>query len=455
MMASLNFQPKAPLPALLAALLLATPLLGQGDVMPPEAEDFDPGQGMDENGRIPKPQIPTDIPHPSRWRYIPDGRIAPGNIFARFLSTTFITPRVFTESDIGFGGGINLTDMDFRNQRRRELANIGISYTTEGQQRYSIYWRRYTDQREIEGGGVLQNERSYWTAHLAYERTLTRRFFGFGSGTKASDETSYTDQVATMGLSRYFAFPEADGDWTGQLGFSVETHNLSAGAVSGVPSTEAIYPGLVSAGDDRSLLWLTGGFGLDTRDSLSNPYRGTSLGFNVQAAPLQSEAESGARFHVGGTQIFPVPSLLHNGGDHTEENPPTDSLAFGAFVTSTSGDLPFYSLPTLGGSDTLRGYIRNRWTDRAAWHASGEYRFWFIPRGFKVTKRIRIERIGAAVFYDMGSVADRVGNFGTAGVLDSYGFGLRIGIERTAVVRFDFGFSDEGSNVILTFGLPF
>jgi len=443
------------LAVLVASLHLPCTLVAQGSPDEPTLEAFDPQQGMDENGRIPKPEFPKDIAHPERWRYVPEGRIAPGSIFDRFLSTTFISPVIFTQSDIGVGGGLVLTDMDFRNQRRQELANIALSYTTEGQQRYSISWKRWTDQREMPDGGILQNERAFWAGSLGYSRTLTRRFFGFGSDTQASDETSYTDQVWSLGLSRNFAFPEVDGDWTAFLGFLVESHQLSSGAVSGIPSTEQIHSGLMTAGDGRGLLWLRGGISLDTRDSQSNPYRGTNLGFSISAAPIQSESESGAVFHLGGSQILPMPSLFHDGGDRREENPPTDTLAFAAFANTTSGDLPFYSLPTLGGSNTLRGYIRNRWTDRTSWHVSGEYRFWFVPRGFKFTKRVRVERIGGAVFYDIGSVADRIGDFGTAEVLKSYGVGLRVGIERTATIRLDLGFSREGSNLILTFGLPF
>ena len=51
------------------------------------------------------------------------------------------------------------------------------------------------------------------------------------------------------------------------------------------------------------------------------------------------------------------------------------------------------------GPDTLRGYIANRFTDDASWHAVAEYRFWIIPRGFAVTDTIRIERVGMALFY--------------------------------------------------------
>ena len=46
-----------------------------------EFEPFDPLEGMDESGRIPSPEKPEDLEHPGRWRYIPEGRLKPGNVF--------------------------------------------------------------------------------------------------------------------------------------------------------------------------------------------------------------------------------------------------------------------------------------------------------------------------------------------------------------------------------------
>ena len=44
----------------------------------PERPPFDPLRGMDPDGRIEKPPIPDDVPHPERWRYTPEARIKPG-----------------------------------------------------------------------------------------------------------------------------------------------------------------------------------------------------------------------------------------------------------------------------------------------------------------------------------------------------------------------------------------
>ena len=138
-----------------------------------------------------------------------------------------------------------------------------------------------------------------------------------------------------------------------------------------------------------------------------------------------------------------------------EENPPTDSIAFHFETQLSSGRLPFFARPTLGGSRLLRGYIAGRWRDDALWTAAAEYRFWLIPRGFTIWRHIRIERIGAAVFYEVGSVAENGYGLVHERVRQSYGFSGRATIERAALFRLDFGFSEEGLNFAAGFGLSF
>ena len=67
---------------------------------------YDPNLGMDESGRIPKVPLPQDLPSPTRWRYIPEGRIMPGNAFERLFVSSFISPQIFFREDVGLGGGI-------------------------------------------------------------------------------------------------------------------------------------------------------------------------------------------------------------------------------------------------------------------------------------------------------------------------------------------------------------
>lgn len=428
----------------------------QPDIVSPEVESvYDPYQGMDEDGRIPRIEKAKYVDRPERWRYIPEGRIKPGNPFQRFLVSSFVLPLFFSNQDVGTGFGMALTDIDFRNQRRREFLGGFFSYTTEEQQSYVIRWRRWLKHMDVPSGGVLQEERSFLRLGGGYRKTLTRRFYGIGPSTQENDETSYTDAVGFLDLGLSTSLPGVFADFVLEAGIRGEDHSLSDGNVGGKPTTEALFPDLFGEADKIALGWAGAGLRWDTRDSQRNPYRGTVLGGSIDAALGQSNGDVGAIYRVFADQIFPIWPLFHDGGTADEENPPTDSVAFHFESQLSSGRLPFFARPTLGGARLMRGYIEGRWRDDALWTAAAEYRFWVIPRGFRIWRHIRIERIGAALFYEIGGVAeDGFALFGER-VRHSYGVSGRATIERAALFRLDFGFSEEGLNFAAGFGLAF
>lgn len=420
------------------------------------AQEYDPTRGVDASGRIPNSNKPDDLPHRERWRYVPEGRLKPGSLLDRFLVSSFISPIVFHEEDVGTGGGVAITDVDFRNQRRQEFANMVFTYTTEGQQNFTVLWRRWPNHREVEGGGVVFDERSYLNVRGGYSKTLTRRFFGLGDATEEVDESSYTQEVTEVSILRQWAVREPADDLLLRLGAALEHHNLARGRVASIPSTDDAYTDLFRRGDDQDLLWLTLGVGYDTRDSQHNPYRGWTIDGRIDAAVGQTGGDLGAIVTVSGSKVFSLPPLFHEGGDPGEEHPPTDTLAFGGFVQTTAGELPFYALPALGGTHTLRGYVPGRFTGGHTWHAGVEYRFWGVPRGFKITDALRVERLGAALFYELGSLtADDFGDLLDADVKQSYGVGFRMSLERSALFRIDLGWSEEDFNFTIGYGLSF
>ncbi len=445
------------LPVLSLALGISSNLeVRAQELGPPQAErEYDPLAGIAADGSIERPALPEDLPNPTRWRYTPAGRIAPGGPIDRFFLSSFISPIFFREEDIGAGGGIAITDLDFRSQRYREFANTVITASEEGQQAYTVRWRRWIHHRDLPDGGIIRDERSRIRAQAGYSRTLTRRFYGFGSNTVEGDETSYTEELTEIGGGARFALPEAGGSFIGDAGVRFQHHGLNRGRVVAIPSVDDVFPTRFGDGDGVSQLWLDAGVSYDLRDSLAQPHSGFRVGAGVSASPLQSGLDAGALFSLDASGVVELPPLLHDGGDSGEENPPTDILALGAFTNWTAGELPFYSLPSLGGSNTLRGYIQNRFTDRAIVHGSAEYRFAIVPRGFEISGPIRVERIGLAVFYDFGSVASDPGRLFDGKYLDAYGVGLRLSFAREATFRVDFGFSDEQTNVTIAFGLPF
>jgi hypothetical protein len=422
-----------------------------------DTDAYDPWAGMDRDGRIPSVTIPLDVPNPSRWRYYPEGRSKPGSMIDRLFVTSFIAPYVFQSSDVGTGGGIAITDIDFRNQRRREFLGVFSSYTSEGQQNFTAVWERRMHQRELPAGGVLVEDRSHWRLRASYSKTLTRRFFGLGPNTKERDEASYTDELLWLELGFERAVPEPGSDWIVGLSLRGELHDLSKGKVGGALDVADLDARLYRDAQHHDLGRLVAIVRHDTRDSPVNPYRGWVLGADVDAAPLQTGGDSGALFRLYGSTVHPVPAPFHDGGDEDEENPPTDTIAFGFRSELTTGSLPFFSLPTLGGRRDMRGFIDGRFRGDASWLMSAEYRFWFVPRGFRVpfTDAIRIERVGAAFFYDTGAVAGEAADLFDVKVRHSYGVGLRFMLERTAPFRVDLGFSEDGYELSAGFGFTF
>lgn len=440
-------------------LLFALPVVAENSV-PASASvkkevAYDPYRGMDQNGRIPSIDKAALVTKPERWRYIPEGRLKPGGFFERFLVSSFLLPLFFANSAVGVGLGVAITDIDFRAQRRREFLGAFLSYTTEGQQSYVLRWRRWLKHLEVPTGGVLQEERSFVSVGGGYRKTLTSRFFGIGPSTKESQETSYTDQIAFLELGLSKSLEGSFEDVVLELDVRGEHHWLSRGRVGGAGQTNSEFPGLFAEANPYGLGWVGGGIRWDTRDSQRNPYRGTVLGGRVDAALLQSGWNRGVIYQLFGDQLIPVPGLFHDGGGEDEEHPPTDTIALHLESQLSSGDLPFFARPTLGGSRVLRGYIAGRWRDDAAWAAATEYRVWVLPRGFTIWRYLRIERLGLALFYEVGGVAENGLEFFQERVRQSYGVSGRFTLERAAIFRADFGFSEDGLNFSVGFGLPF
>jgi outer membrane protein assembly factor BamA len=98
--------------------------------------------------------------------------------------------------------------------------------------------------------------------------------------------------------------------------------------------------------------------------------------------------------------------------------------------TSEGGWVPFYLQPSLGGHNTLRGYIDYRFHDRNLLVANVEARFAIFTH------------LDAAVFADAGNVAAHLSDLN----LDkrSYGVGWRLHSRESTFARFDIARGAEG-----------
>ena len=111
--------------------------------------------------------------------------------------------------------------------------------------------------------------------------------------------------------------------------------------------------------------------------------------------------------------------------------------------TSTGHRVPFYLLPSLGGSRSLRGYNDYRFIDRHAVLVNAEYR-WRVHRA-----------VDAAFFYDAGTVAPRLDDLAFSRLKTSYGLGIRIISNTETFLRLDIGHSREGTRLFLSLGEVF
>lgn len=113
-----------------------------------------------------------------------------------------------------------------------------------------------------------------------------------------------------------------------------------------------------------------------------------------------------------------------------------------------NGDVPFNQLALLGGDRLMRGYYLGRFRDKHLVSAQVEYRM--LPFAFS-------KRLGAAVFASAGAVAPQFNEFQMRHARVAGGFGLRYLLfpKKDIYIRFDLGFTKEGTNLYIFNGESF
>jgi Omp85 superfamily domain len=298
----------------------------------------------------------------------------------------------------------------------------------------AISWRGYKDARaRIE---LTDLGRNHATLGLrVHWQDLTQvNYFGVGADSLVSQRSEYrlrdTD-VAGYGIiraNRWLSFGGRFG-WMKQ-----PTLSSSVGPFDqNFPDALLVFPTDPGITGPTSLLHGGATVEADTRDSQSRP---TSGGWYRAAADAYSDRDlhqfSFRAYEVEGLQFVPVMGqrwvvALHGWGAFSD--------------TPSDNSVPFYMLPSLGGSNTLRGYNDYRFHDRQMLVINAESR-WAL-----------LSHVDAAAFVDAGNVAARVGDLN----LDktSYGAGLRVHSRTSTVVRMDVAHSTEGWLVFFKLGDPF
>jgi AAA family ATP:ADP antiporter len=116
-----------------------------------------------------------------------------------------------------------------------------------------------------------------------------------------------------------------------------------------------------------------------------------------------------------------------------------------ASTTQTTGgnEVPYYLLPDLGGSHTLRGYPTWRFRDRNRLALTGEFRWTAGPF------------VDMALFADAGKVAPRLEDLDLHDLKHSYGIGMTIHTFDRTLTRIELARTHDGMGVSLSFGAAF
>jgi hypothetical protein len=295
----------------------------------------------------------------------------------------------------------------------------------------AISWRRYKmTQAQIAWPGLLHGRVSIG-AQVQYHDFTQISHFGVGPDTLKSSRTNYRlRDLDTLGFATLRATP-----WltiTGRAGVLQPVDNGAGLSSQHPPTTERFGETSAPAvGVQLNYLHADVAGEIDTRDVPGYPAQGGRYRLSL------------ATFHDRDLARYSFRRVEADAVQYIRFGRTALALRGRIDVSATgrTQDVPFYLLPTLGGSSTLRGYADYRFRDRHALLVDAEYRWPLLPF------------VDAAVFYDAGSVAPRVGGLGRRW-LTNYGVGVRAHSATHLIARFDVARGREGTRAALTFTAP-
>jgi hypothetical protein len=306
-------------------------------------------------------------------------------------------------------------------RRRRNAADVDLlaAYSTRGYTRTAAAF----GVRNLGGAALDLRVRGQ------YYEFPQEDFFGLGADSRKADRTDYLLRGTDVGGTLRWApkWVEIGG------GVSYLSPRVGSGTDRRFPSTEqrfnpAALPGFAEQPD---FLRGDASIALDWRDNPLHPHSGGRYGVQVSDFRDQNlSAFSFRRTAIEVQQYVPLPTRYR-----------TIALRAAAVLTDPRAgqQVPFFYQPTLGGSQSLRGFREFRFRDRNSLSLTAEYRWeaWWALDG--------------ALFVDAGKVAFNRRDLTRDDLEVSYGFGFRVHSNSAFVARLDLAFSREGFIPLLRF----
>lgn len=269
----------------------------------------------------------------------------------------------------------------------------------------------------------LAGDHVFFEAGAAYRNYPGINYYGPGPNSSKNGRSAYRLENTSLGFS-------AGVKPISHLRMGVEGDylliNVGPGSDSRFVSTERIYSPRTTPGLDQQSDFMRGGpfIQFDYRDQPGGPRSG---GNYVAKYSYFSDRKMGQ-------YSFRVIDLEAQQYIPFFNERRVIALRAKTVLTDTNHlqRVPFYLQPTLGGSETLRGFRSFRFYDDNLLVLNAEYR-WEVFSGLDM-----------ALFYDTGKVFSDWAKWNLADLEDAYGFGFRFNVRNSVFMRTDFGFSREG-----------
>ena len=300
----------------------------------------------------------------------------------------------------------------------------------------AVSWRGYVKANAVLEFSLLADGRLVAGVEGLWQNSLQVNYFGLGIDSSEDLHGQY--RLQTMNVVTYARYrPQqwlavsSRAGWLDRPSVSSPTGPFKPDDVRDAQATFPDDPAMTIPEQPR---FFHGEMAItaDTRDFRDHPTRGSLYHASAGRYVADERRYSFQRYEVEGLQALPlfdgaIVMVLRGWGLFTHASP--------------AREVPFYLMPSLGGSYALRGYSNYRFHDRHLLLASAESR-WPI-----------FHHLDGAVFVDAGTVAAQVGDLGFERTV--YGLGLRLHARGSTIGRLDVAHTTEGWHVMFRSSDPF
>lgn len=359
----------------------------------------------------------------------------------------FALPALNFNSDEGFGYGALLELYNYKGGVKpyRFMVRPLLALSTKGKRDFTV---------AIDAPGLAQGWR--FDLFLGREQQLATPWYGVGNNT-VKDETlddPPDDYYYRYGKTQYRIMTNVQrrmggsARWLVGAGFADVATDASPFDSGTTLLRQQL--GVAAPDPEGTIAFARGGVVIDTRDREIGPTRGRWIDLLLQHARVGGDATgSYTRGTVSARNYISLGSKV--------------VFAQRIVVQQTDGDVPFFDLATiqnssptvqmegLGGSSSMRGVEKNRYTARGIGFANLEMRYRFMELRLVGKPAYLV----ASAFADGGRVWDDVTGANDGGLHFSGGGGLRLGLGPSFLVAFDVARGSESTQIYIGLGYPF